>query len=75
MRKCFEAHGHDSGVGVGGVKVTVLIRVFPRISTGVRVLILGNNTKERGVGEGQRLNGPAAASLTPTMKWVGRAAV
>merc|ERR1719184_498154 len=67
--KSLEAHRHHSGVRGCGVKLADI--VVASTSTCIRIVVFGDNSKERGVGVGKRLNGSHATAGASTLKWVG----
>merc|ERR1711872_888897 len=68
----FEAHGHHSGVRGGRVKLADII--VSSASTCIRIVVFSDNSEERSVGVGQRLNGAHAATSASALKRVWNAA-
>merc|ERR1719234_2438775 len=70
--KSFEAHCHHSGVRGCGVKLADV--VVTSTSACIRIVVLSDNSKERSVCVGKRLNGTHATTSASTLKWVGNTA-
>merc|ERR1719234_2732017 len=70
--KSFKAHCHHSGVRGCGVKLANI--VVTSASTCIRIVVFGDNSKERSIGVGKRLNGTHAAASASTLRWVGNTA-
>merc|ERR1719242_1577572 len=67
--KSLEAHGHHSGVRGCCVKLADI--VVASASTCIGIVVFCDNSEERCVGVGQRLNGSHTAAGASTLKWVG----
>merc|ERR1712018_97333 len=67
-----EAHRHHSCIR--GCRVKLANIVVASASTCIGVVVFCDNSEERSVGVGQRLNGTHAAAGSSTLKWVWRTA-
>ena len=72
VRESLPAHHHHGGLGFSGVELANV--VIGAVAALVGIVVLGDCSEQRDVGEGERFDGSLAASGSSTVERVGGAA-